>query len=93
MSVQTEPVICSFALFLNAPLLSGSPYMRLSIFCSSQWESTFELLHGGGMLGMCTFGVSDAKPLAFKVQVEDTAVFLGNNEFLLQVVRVIFGNK
>lgn len=94
---QTSSVICSFALFLNAALLSGSPYMRLSIFCyfwlTTQWESTFELLHGGDTLGMCTFAVSDAMLLAFKVQVEDTAVFQGNNEFFLQVVRVIFGNK
>jgi len=42
---------------------------------------------------MCAFAVSDAKLLAFRVQVEDTAVFQGSNTFFLGAVRVIFGNK
>lgn len=36
---------------------------------------------------MCASAVSDAKPLAFRVQGEDAAVFQGNNTFLLRAVK------
>lgn len=102
-TAQTEPswefLLCHLllCLFMCAPLLTGSPYVKLFIFCCfwliTQWENTSDLLHDGVCL-VCAILLSVMRshwPLVFKWRTQLCSTGT-THSFLLRVVRVIFWN-